>query len=143
MSRFSRSIRLTLRAAAHTAQKQYVEMAADAKDFIAMVKQKLEGRNHNDILNMDQTPIPFSYHSNKTLNVKGARTVHTRVSTSDMKRITLAATVNASGKMLQPFLIFKGKPNGCIAMREFLTYPAHKQYACQDKAWMDEVRMHE
>ena len=125
VSRFSRSIGLTLRAATHTAQKHYVETAADAKDFIVMVKQKLEGRNRDDILNMDQTPIPFSYHSNKILNVKGARTVHTRASTSDTKRITLAATVTASGKMLPPFLIFKGKPNGRIAMREFSTNPAH------------------
>ena len=143
VSRFTRSIGLTLRAATHTAQKHHVETAADAQDFIAMVKQKLEGRNHEEILNMDQTPIPFSYHSNKTLNIKGARTVHTRASTSDTKRVTLAVTVTATGKMLPPFLIFKGKPNGRIAMREFSTYPAHGRYACQEKAWMDEVRMHE
>jgi hypothetical protein len=62
VSRFSPSIGLTLCAATHTAQKHYVETAADMKDFIAMVKQKLEGRNHDDILNMDQTLIPFLYH---------------------------------------------------------------------------------
>jgi hypothetical protein len=38
-----------------------MESEADAKDFIAVMKSKLEGRNLNDVLNMDQTPIPFSY----------------------------------------------------------------------------------
>ena len=27
--------------------------------------------------------------------------------------------------------------------REFATLPSEGEYACQDKAWMDEVRMHE
>ena len=45
--------------------------------------------------------------------------------------------------MLQPFLIFKGKSNRQIATLEFMTFPTAGQYACQDKAWMDEARMHE
>jgi hypothetical protein len=143
MHRFTRSLGLTQRVSTHTAQKHFMETAADAKDFIAMVKQKLEGRNLEDILNMDQTPIPFSYHSTKTLEVKGTKTIHARAPTTDTKRVTLAATVTASGKMLPPFLIFKGKPNGRIAMREFSTFPSRGRYACQEKAWMDEQRMHE
>jgi len=55
---------------------------ADAKDFIAVMKSKLEGRNLDNILNMDQMSIPFSYHSNMTLEVKGARTVHSCASTT-------------------------------------------------------------
>ena len=91
---------------------------------------------------MDQTPIAFSYHSNKTLGVKGTKTIHTRMS-SDTKCVTLVATVIASRKMLPPYLIFKGKPNGGIASWEFSAFPAAGKYACQDKAWMDEGRMHE
>jgi hypothetical protein len=72
-------------AATHTAQKRFMETAADAKDFIIMVKQKLEGMSPDDILNMDQTPIPFSFHSNKTLEVKGTKTIHARTSTTDTK----------------------------------------------------------
>jgi len=141
--RFTRSLGLTQHAATHTAQKHFMETAADAKDFIIMVKQKLEGRNRDDILNTDQTPIPFSYHLNKTLEVKGTKTIHAKASTINTKQVTLAATVTASGKMLPPFLIFKGKPNGWIAMWEFLTFPASGRYACQEKAWMDEKRMQE
>ena len=76
-----------------------------AKDFIAMMKVKLQERNLNDILNMDQMPIPYSYHANKTLNLKGTKTVQGRLSTSNMKRVTLTVTVTASGKLLMPFLI--------------------------------------
>jgi hypothetical protein len=47
-----------------------------------------------------------------------------------------------SGKMLSPFMIFKGAPNGCIASHKFVTYPATGKYACQRKAWMDEEQMH-
>ena len=119
--RFTRSIGLTYHCATHTAQKHFMDTEAYAKDFIAVMKSKLEGRNLDDVLNMDQTPIPFSFHSNTTLEVKGARTVHSRASTTDTKRITLAVTVTASGKMLTPFLIFKGKPQGRITNRELWT----------------------
>ena len=44
---FSCSMRLTIHAATHTAQKHYVETATDTKDFITMVKKKLEGRNRD------------------------------------------------------------------------------------------------
>ena len=108
-----------------------------------MMKAKMGGRNLDDILNMDQTPIPYSYHASKTLELKGAKTVQARSSTSDTKRVTLAVTVTASGKMLTPFMIFKGQCHGRIATREFATYPAEGKYACQPKAWMDEAMMSE
>jgi hypothetical protein len=60
-----------------------------------------------------------------------------------MKHVTLATTVTASGKMLVPFVIFKGKPQGWIALCEFETYPDTGRYACQEKAWMDESKMNE
>ncbi len=141
--RFTQSVGLAYRCATHTAQKHFMDTEAYSKDFIAVMKSKLQGRNLDDVLNMDQTPIPFSFHSNTTLEVIGARTVHARASTTDTKRVTLAATVTASGKMLTPFVIFKGKPQGWIANRKFGTYPESGRYACQDKAWMDEAKMNE
>jgi hypothetical protein len=127
----------------HTMQKHFMDTQAYAKYFIAVMKLKLEGPNLLDVLNMDQTPIPLSFYSNTTLEVKGARMVQSRASTTDTKHTTLAVTVTASGKMLIPFLIFKGKPQGWIANREFRTYPESGRYACQDKAWMDEAKMNE
>ena len=40
------------------------------------------------------------------------------------EQVMLAVTMDASGKMPPPFLVFKGAPNGQIA-HEFQTYPDH------------------
>ena len=65
-----------------------------------MMQERTVDRNRDDILNMDQTPITYSYHSNKTLDTRGSRTVHIHASTTDTKRVTVAETVIVSGKML-------------------------------------------
>jgi hypothetical protein len=85
MHRFTRSVRLTQHAATHTAQKHFTVTENDVKDFIAMMRMKIQGRDPNDILNMDQMPIPYSYHSNKMLEVIGLKPVQQRSSTSETK----------------------------------------------------------
>jgi hypothetical protein len=90
---------------------------------------------------MDQTPIPFTYNSRKTLEVVGRRTVHVRKSTNDTKRATFDMTVTASGQMLKPLIGFKGARNGRIVQREFPTYINDMIYSCQPNAWMDEEVM--
>ena len=74
---------------------------------------------------------------------KEMKTIHARASMTDTKHVTLVATIMAIGKMLPPFLIFKGTQNGWIATWEFSIFLAAGQYACQDKAWMGGARMHE
>jgi hypothetical protein len=101
----------------------------ESRHFIVTMKDKVADKDPSDIINMDQTPIPFSFHSNKTLERKGTRTIHVHASTSDTKRVTLAAIVDASGRMLPPMLIFKCAANGCIS-HEFSTYPDRGHYAC-------------
>jgi hypothetical protein len=128
--------------ATHTAQKHFKETERESRDFIGMMRAKLHGRNKDDIVNMDQTPIFYSFHSRTTLEAVGSRTIQVRASTNDTKRVTVAATVTASGKMLTPFMIFRGAANGRIVKNEFQTYPVDGKYACQAKAWMDEVNMH-
>ena len=105
---------LTQRAAMHTAQKRFKEIYADAKDFIAMMKAKMQGGNLDGVLNMDQTLVPYSYHANKMLDMKGARTIQARSSMSNRKCVTLASTFTVSGKMLTQFLILKGRLHGKI-----------------------------
>ena len=94
--RFTKHLGLTQRMATHTAQKHFRETEDSSRDFIAMMRERTIDRNRDDILNMDQTPISYSYHSNKTLDTRGARTIHVRASTTDTKRVTVAATVTAS-----------------------------------------------
>ena len=62
---------------------------------------------------------------------------------TDTKHVTLAATVTASGKMLSPFLIFKGKPNGHIVMCKLGTFSNGGKYSCQENLWMNKDKMHE
>jgi hypothetical protein len=102
------------------------EVAAEALDYmenVARPKVSQEGGRHNDfILYMDQTPIPFTYNAQKTLELVGRRTVHIRKSTGNTKRATFAMTVTASGKLLKPVLVFKGAQNGHVVQREFPNY---------------------
>ena len=105
---------------------------------VARQKVSLPCRHKDFILNMDQTPLPFSYDAKSTLELIGRRTVHVRKSTNDTKQATCALTVTASGKMLTPLMVFKGKPHGRIVTREFPDYPKSMVYTCQDNAWMDE-----
>ena len=92
---------------------------------------------------MDQMPIPFSFHLNKTLETEGAQTVHVCASTTDTKRVTLAVCLEASGRMLPPLLIFKGAKKGRIANYELTSFPDGGHYLCQPKAWMDEDTMNQ
>ena len=90
---------------------------------------------------MDQTPVPFTMTPKTTLNEQGSRTVNVHSSTGSTMQLTLAVCVTASGKALTPYIIFKGKLNGCI-MREFSKvnsgYPENAHFTVQDNAWMDE-----
>ena len=45
----------------------------------------------------------------KNIELVGQRTIHIRKSTSDTKCATCALTVTASGKMITPLFVFKGK----------------------------------
>jgi hypothetical protein len=141
--RFIKKVGLVHRIGTHVAQKHHEETAADSADFIKNMRPIVACRDPDDVLNMDQTPIPFSFHSKKTLETKGAKTVHVRASTTDTKRATLAAAVTGSGDLLTPMLIFKGKKDGRIATKDLKNYPSGCLYACQAKAWMDEDKMNE
>jgi hypothetical protein len=76
------------------------------------MRQKVLGMNLDNVINMDQTPIPYMFPSNHTLEKKGTQTIHVCTSTTDTKCATLAATVTGSGKLLTPFSIFKEKVDG-------------------------------
>ena len=142
--RFVKQHGLVHRMGTHESQRSPSETASEAQDFMtAVVRPKLAQpcRDTAFIINMDQTPVPFTYNASKTLELIGRRTVHVRKSTNDTKRATFAMTVTASGKVLTPLVVFKGKPGGRIDQREFSTYPNEMMYACQDNAWMDEKVM--
>ena len=127
----------------HESQRAPAETSSLSADYIARMQPKLAepNRSQDFILNMDQTPIPFTFNAKKTLELVGERTVHIRKSTNDTKRVTCALTVSASGIVLTPMLVFKGSANGRISKNEFPTFPKEILYACQNNAWMDEAVM--
>ena len=61
-------------------QRSPAETAAEALDYITNVARPKvadqPGQQQDYTLNMDQTPIPFTYNSRKTLEIVGRRTVH-------------------------------------------------------------------
>ena len=115
--RFLHRVGLTHRVATHVAQKSHHETEAASIEFMEFMRRKVANMNPDHVINMDQTPIPFLYHNNRTWNKKGMRTIHVRASTTETKRATLAATVTMSGQLLVPLLIFKGAANGRIAKK--------------------------
>ena len=78
--------------------------------------------------------------STRTFEVIGKKTIHICMSTNDTKRVTVAVTITADDTLILSTLVFKGKPNGRIATKEFPSgvYPATHFYKCQENAWMDE-----
>jgi hypothetical protein len=90
---------------------------------------------------MDQTPVYFAMSTKRTLEVVGKKTIHVRTSTNNNKRATVAVMITADGTVLPLMVIFKGKPNGCIAKTEFVTDPAPHRYRRQKNAWMDKAVM--
>ena len=112
ISRFMKLMGLFHRSATHTTPKNFQETKDKSTNFIALMKAKFTSVDPEDILNMDQTPIPFLYQSTRTLEKKGWKTIHVHSLTMDTKQVTLAVAVEASRRMLPHMLIFKGAPNG-------------------------------
>ena len=107
--RFVRAQGLVFCLATNKSQRSPQEVIADAMDLIVSVvrpKVSKPTRHQDYILNMDQTPVPFTYNARKTLEIVGRCAVHIRIATGDTKRATFAMTVTASGKVLKPVIIF-------------------------------------
>ncbi len=143
--RFMRAHSFAYRMGTHTSQRPPAEVEGEASDFMRFVRVIVSGGNRDRrfIINMDQTPVFFSMSSKRTYEVIGKKTIHIRTSTNDTKRVTVAVTITADGTLLPSTLIFKGKPDGRIAKKEFPSgvYPDGHFYKCQDNAWMDEDMM--
>ena len=61
------------------------------------------------IINMDETPLYFDMPTSRTISKKGVREVRIRSTGAEKKHLTVILACTASGIMLPPMLIFKGK----------------------------------
>lgn len=138
VGRWKKHHSLTYRMGTNESQRAPSETKAEAEDFMNVVRPLVSHSNlHQDYnINMDQTPVWFSFNAKRTLDLIRKRTIHVRKSTNDTKRATFAMTVTASGRILTPYMVFKGKAGACIETREVI--PRDQFYACQENAWMDE-----
>ncbi|CAI7746357.1 unnamed protein product [Closterium sp. NIES-54] len=84
------------------------------------------------ILNADQTPLFLEMPAERTLEMKGARTVHVRSAGYEKERVTVMLAVTASGLKLPPYVVFKRKTIPKVPI------PAGVVVRAQDKGWMDE-----
>ncbi|CAI7899139.1 unnamed protein product [Closterium sp. NIES-54] len=74
------------------------------------------------IVNADQTSLFLEMLQERTLETKGARTVHVRTAGYEKERLTVMLAVTASGLKLPPYVVFKRKtipkvvvPRGSVA----------------------------
>ena len=77
--RFVRHHGLVHRMGTNESQRSPSETSAEALDFMVTTARRKVSEPCLDpafILNMDQTPIPFTYNSKTTLELIGCRTVH-------------------------------------------------------------------
>lgn len=87
---------------------------------------------------MDETPVFLDLVPNKVVDKKGKKTIQVRTTGSDKNRITATLCCTAAGKLLPPFVVFKGKTLRTLKKVEI---PSGIFATTQAKAWMDEQRM--
>jgi len=58
---------------------------------------------------MDQMPVYHAMNARTTIERVGTKTVNMRMSMGDSKRVTVAATITASGIILPTMVVFKGE----------------------------------
>ena len=140
MRRFLKKQSLVYRMGTKVSQRLPAEVSQEATEFQEFIRPMLLGpeRSLHWIINMDQTPVFFSMHPKKTLEILGTKTVVIRTSTNDTKRATVALTITAAGDQLVPMVVYKGTENGTIKKRELQNHHPTCIYKTQHNAWMDE-----
>ena len=94
----------------------------------------------SNILNMDQTPLPWEYLAGKTYDFKGKKTiwVKSRKSGWDKRQATIQLTIFADGiARVKPLLIFRGAAvsNSTSRWREVLRYDPRVVVKFNNKAY--------
>ena len=116
------------------------EVCQEVQEFQDFIRPMLQGpeRDLRWIINMDQTPVVFSMHPKKKLEILGKKTIVIRTSTNDTRRATVALTITAACNQLVPMVVYKGTENGTIKKQELQHHHPTCIYETQDNAWMDE-----
>jgi DDE superfamily endonuclease/CENP-B N-terminal DNA-binding domain len=132
---------ITIRCKTRVSQRRPQDVVDAATTFVKSMVPFLQAPDVSQdfIINMDQTPVPFSLQGMTTLNLSGATTINITTSDKKSRRFTASLAVTASGKKLKPMFTFKGKPDGRIATKELPNNPRKDDVFlnCQENAWFD------
>ena len=131
---------LVLRVRTHISHNLPKDLEENIKYFRAEVEKIRENSDYplEYICNMDETPVFLDLVPNKVVDRKGKKTVRVRTTGSEKNRITAALCCTAAGKLLPPFVIFKGKTKRALKK---VKIPSGAVCTTQVNAWMDEERM--
>jgi hypothetical protein len=151
--------------AMHTAQRPPQEMYDEARWYLDVIVPITIINNWNRLsaftVNMDQTLVLPTMTPKDTINRRGTHMINLHMASGNIRQVTNAITITASGHQLPSLVVFKGKtflfcnantvsdimvhccilaagmPNGKIARREVPTLPAGIVYRLNKKAWFN------
>jgi len=109
--RFMRRNGLCMRTETTIAQKlprEYERKIIEFHEYIINMRKKL-CFEIGQLGNMDEVPLTFDVLSNKTVDVKGAKTIMIKTSGNEKTRCTVVLACYADSTKLPPLLIFKRK----------------------------------
>lgn len=131
--RFMKRNDLCMRTKTTIAQKLPPEYERKIIEFHKYVLnlRKMKCFEIGQIGNMDEVPLTFDVPSNRTVDVKGAKTVTIKTSGNEKTRYTVVLACCADGSKLPPLLIFKRKT------LPKCTIPHGMYIHVHPKGWMD------
>ena len=102
---------LICRARTSIQQKLPPQLQEKLENFTVNMKELREIYKFENtmVINMDETPMYFDMPSSHTVHKKGCREVWIRSTGAEKRRLTVILACTASGDVLPPMVIFKGK----------------------------------
>ena len=117
---------LSCRAKTSIQQKLLAQLEKQLESFMKQVKElrKAHSFSPDMIINMDETLLYFDMPASRTVNKKGERQIRVKSTGAEKRCFTVILACTASGVMLPPMIIFKGKrplkklrvPKGAVVM---------------------------
>lgn len=128
---------LCMRVRTHLAQRMpefYQEKTENFHKHIVNFR-RIKNYEYSQIINMDEVPVNFYVPGNKTVDIKGRKSITIKTTGNEKNRFTVVLTCCADGSKLPPMIIFKRKK---IPKNEI---PEGIIVHVQGSGWMDEQGM--
>lgn len=135
--RFMKRKNLSIRQKTKIAQKLPKDLEDKITKFLSYVIRLRKSCNFDltSIGNMDETPVWFDMPSERTVDIRGSKTILVKTTGHEKSRFTVVLTCLANGEKLRPMIIFKRKtmPKG--------NFSPGVVVHVHPRGWMDEEGM--